>query len=631
MKKLAKYLLAMVLVLLLTALCGLPALAADASVTFRGLDEGFSFAPGSGYTETDLFAGFKDVMPGDVLQETVTVVNKSEDSDYIKLYLRATPHDENGNPLTYSEAFEAADGNDQSAVNGQRDETVAAMQDFLAQLTLTVKNGDAVIYQASPDKANGLENPILLATLRYDETQKLDLTLQVPTTLGNQYANRVGEVDWVFLAELFNDPPVIPDPPDPPESPEEPHNVIVNKVWNDNGHVRPESITVHLLRDGVVYDTVTLNAAGNWSYAWANMDPGFSWTVEEEVPAGYTASYSVDASGTVTTVVNTGIPIDPIIPVDPVIPKRSLTVQKVWIDEDDTNRPASVSVVLLRNDAQHAEVVLSSDNNWTHTWTDLSAAYSWSISEIDVPENYTASYEYNAAGDTVTVTNTRKPDDVEPTVPPTTALTLEKHWVDDGTCRPDAITVDLLRSGVCVETVTVTAEDNWIYTWDSLDAAYSWSVVEHACDGYLAEYSVAGTVTVITNTYIAPKEPLRLTVRKNWDITYGAEHPDTVEITLYNGETAVETVLLGAWNQWAYTWDDLDADGNWRVLEDKIPLGYTPSYSVKDSVVTITNTQTLIQTGQLNWPIPVLAGLGCMILGIGILLVAKKKDQQNGT
>lgn len=83
--------------------------------------------------------------------------------------------------------------------------------------------------------------------------------------------------------------------------------------------------------------------------------------------------------------------------------------------------------------------------------------------------------------------------------------------------------------------------------------------------------------------------------------------------------------MLGAWNNWTFTWDNLDADGNWRVLEDHVPLGYTPSYSVKDSVVTVTNTQILIQTGQLNWPIPVFGGLGCMILGIGIFLMAKKK------
>ena len=44
------------------------------------------------------------------------------------------------------------------------------------------------------------------------------------------------------------------------------------------------------------------------------------------------------------------------------------------------------------------------------------------------------------------------------------------------------------------------------------------------------------------------------------------------------------------------------------VLETNIPKGYVPSYSVSadGTVVTITNSKSLIQTGQLNWPVWVL-------------------------
>ena len=43
-------------------------------------------------------------------------------------------------------------------------------------------------------------------------------------------------------------------------------------------------------------------------------------------------------------------------------------------------------------------------------------------------------------------------------------------------------------------------------------------------------------------------------------------------------------------------------------------------------MVTITNTATLIQTGQLNWPIPVLGGLGALMLLCGILVLKKRKS-----
>ena len=97
------------------------AFAADSSITFKGAQEGFDFQPGSQYTATDLFDNFKDVMPGDKLTETIQVKNEASDCDYIKLYMRAVVHDENGNPLTYSEPFEQLDGKDQANVAGQRD------------------------------------------------------------------------------------------------------------------------------------------------------------------------------------------------------------------------------------------------------------------------------------------------------------------------------------------------------------------------------------------------------------------------------------------------------------------------------------------------------------------------------
>ena len=43
----------------------------------------------------------------------------------------------------------------------------------------------------------------------------------------------------------------------------------------------------------------------------------------------------------------------------------------------------------------------------------------------------------------------------------------------------------------------------------------------------------------------------------------------------------------------------------------------------------MTNTSTLIQTGQLVWPIPVLAVMGVLLIGSGSLLLQKKR-KHNG-
>lgn len=83
-------------------------------------------------------------------------------------------------------------------------------------------------------------------------------------------------------------------------------------------------------------------------------------------------------------------------------------------------------------------------------------------------------------------------------------------------------------------------------------------------------------------------------------------------------------------NDWTYTWDDLDGNGNWSVLETGIPKGYTPSYRTKGEVVTVTNTASLIQTGQLKWPVLVLGGLGILLIAGGVIVMTRKKRSDRG-
>ena len=150
-------------------------------------------------------------MPGDKVTESITITNKASDCDYVRIYLRAVAHDEEGNLLTYDEAFEAADGKDQAGVAGQRDETVVTMANFLAQLSMKVYQGEKVLFEASPDELGGLDENVLLGELRQGETATLTVELSIPIELGNEYASRVGEVDWVFSVEALYDPEEEPE------------------------------------------------------------------------------------------------------------------------------------------------------------------------------------------------------------------------------------------------------------------------------------------------------------------------------------------------------------------------------------------------------------------------------------
>lgn len=100
---------------------------------------------------------------------------------------------------------------------------------------------------------------------------------------------------------------------DKSEIPDRPSTVTrkVLKVWEDNGYTeqRPKEIVVQLLRDGKVYDTVTMNADNDWRYTWSNLDDSYRWTVVEKECKGYTVE--VSREGVTFVVTNTYIPETP--------------------------------------------------------------------------------------------------------------------------------------------------------------------------------------------------------------------------------------------------------------------------------------------------------------------------------
>lgn len=210
-------------------------------------------------------------------------------------------------------------------------------------------------------------------------------------------------------------------------------------------------------------------------------------------------------------------------------------------------------------------------------------------------------------------------------------ITVRKVW-SDGYSRhsDDAITVNLLKDGQVEQSQELNASNGWAYTFDKLVEGHDWMVEEaEVSDDYEVSYDTEGTVTTITNTYKEPVpaetgDPLDITVTKEW-ADPDEDHPSFVSVTLYDGKKAVETVRLSEKNDWTYTWEDDDRLGDWQVLETSIPKGYTPSYSVKDGEVVITNTGKLIQTGQLNWPVYVLGALGVLLLLTGVAMVSRKR------
>ena len=141
---------------------------ASGYVYYEGGAENFVFLPGSEYSDTDLFAGFKDVMPGDTISQRILVMNKSD--RWIRLYMRADPIEESD-------------------------------RDFLSRLNLQVKSKDTEIFDAATSETAQLTENYFLGTFNKNGSTELILTLTVPLDLNNDYMNRLGVIPWTFLLE----------------------------------------------------------------------------------------------------------------------------------------------------------------------------------------------------------------------------------------------------------------------------------------------------------------------------------------------------------------------------------------------------------------------------------------------
>ena len=70
-----------------------------------------------------------------------------------------------------------------------------------------------------------------------------------------------------------------------------------------------------------------------------------------------------------------------------------VSVKKIWKLDDGGTAAGSVTVALLRNEAEYSVVTLDEGNGWSHTWSGLDPQYSWTVQEIDVPNGFEASVD----------------------------------------------------------------------------------------------------------------------------------------------------------------------------------------------------------------------------------------------
>ena len=116
-----------------------------------------------------------------------------------------------------------------------------------------------------------------------------------------------------------------------------------------------------------------------------------------------------------------------------------------------------------------------------------------------------------------------------------------------------------------------------------------------------------------------------ITIKKVWNTDASTKATDSVTVQLLRNGVVIETAVLNEQNGWQVTYTDLPESDAYSVKEVDVPKGFTATYKQSGYVFTVTNTSTLIQTGQLMWPIPVLAVGGMLLIAAGVLLLRKKR------
>ncbi|MGG0060283.1 Cna B-type domain-containing protein, partial [Bacillus toyonensis] len=342
------------------------------------------------------------------------------------------------------------------------------------------------------------------------------------------------------------------------------------KTWKDgNAEGRPTMIKVDLLQSGTVIATQEVSEATGWKYEFKDLaindadGKAYKYEVKEQAVAGYESK----VNGYDITNTKVG--------------KTSVAGTKTWKGGTEEEHKA-IKVDLLQNDTVIATQEVSKETGWKYEFKDLVAfdangkAYKYEVKERPV-----AGYQSDVHG--YDITNTKVGE---------TKVEGTKTWNDNNaTDRPSSIKVDLLQNGKVVDTKEVTAETNWKYTFEKLQAydangvAYKYEVKEQPVAGYKSEVNGYD----ITNTKVGET---KVEGTKTWKDDNAKDRPKMIKVDLLQNGKVVDTKEVTAATNWKYTFEKLQAyDANGAAYKYEVKEQAVPGYESKVSGTDITNTK----------------------------------------
>ena len=118
-----------------------------------------------------------------------------------------------------------------------------------------------------------------------------------------------------------------------------------------------------------------------------------------------------------------------------------------------------------------------------------------------------------------------------------------------------------------------------------------------------------------------------ITIKKVWNTDESTSATDSVTVQLLKDGVLIATAVLNDQNQWQVVYTNMPESDAYTIVEVDVPEGFVASYSQNGYIFTVTNSASLIQTGQLIWPIPVLAMAGLFLIVVGSIVLRKTRKE----
>ena len=353
----------------------------------------------------------------------------------------------------------------------------------------------------------------------------------------------------------------------------EPEKTTVSgtKTWADNNNqdgVRPDSITVKLFK---TVDDKTTSMGDNYKRTLTGNTVDYSWSDLPVYEAGKEITYTVKEVGETNSKIAGKNGKEYTVEYDEMNIKNSYTPEKTevsgsktWddVDNQDGKRPGSIIVNLLADGEKVDSKTVTESDKWAWSFTNLDKYKAGKEIEYTVSEEPVEGYTTEVDGYNITNTHT----------PEKTTISGSKTWDDadnqDGK-RPESITVRLFADGTEVTSKTVTAENEWNWSFTDLNKyakgrEIQYTITEDKVENYITNIEKTENGYVVTNSYTP--ETTSISVEKVWNDNDNQDgvRPASIKVKLYmkilDNNIAVankEPIELNASTFWKAEFKDL--------------------------------------------------------------------------